>query len=453
MSIVSDAVRELAGLIERTSGNVIPEGHLPFLKEIAAQRARACRLRDLAAYVEAMARGAIEGEWSRLLPLITVNESYFFRGPQQFRALRETILPSLIRARSAARRLRLWSAGCARGEEPATLAILLSEIDALAGWDWRVVASDVDEAALADARAGLYSARAVSQVPPELRQRHFTRSGEFFVLSRQLLTRIDYRTVNLVHEPFEAPQGRLDVIMLRNVLIYFRPESQRRVVHNISSCMAQDGALFLGPSETLWQLSEDLVPHDLGDCFCYRPRQSEPTSSRPVRRPPTPSRRPAPPAAPPRPRTSAPPRSARQPQAVQAPERPTPTPLTTITLAIVENRLEDARAAVRHALQASQTDAALRTLEGLVHDLSGEPDEAAAAYRAALFLDPSLFQTRLLLADTLRQLGWEARANHEYREVLAHLAAGRARELEVERIDLPDRSTATARCRAALQRS
>jgi len=122
-------------------------------------------------------------------------------------------------------------------------------------------------------------------------------------------------------------------------------------------------------------------------------------------------------------------------------------------VAIAENRLQDARATVRHALQGSQTDAALRTLEGLVHDLSGEPDEAAAAYRAALFLDPTLFQTRLLLADTLRRLGWEARANHEYREVLAHLAAGRVRELGVERLDLPDRTTATARCRTALQRA
>ena len=276
---MSDAAAELARMIEEVSGNVVPAAHLPFLAQAAETRVRATGHRDLAGYVASLRRGALTGEWSALLPLVTVNESYFFRTPQHFDALVRTVLPDLLAARAPGRRLRLWSAGCARGEEPATLAIVLAESPGAAGWDWRILATDVDEEALATARHGAYAERSVAQVAGPIRDRHFTRRGDQLVLSPALRAHIEYRVLNLVREPFADPGGPFDVVFLRNVLIYFRVESQRRVAAAVASTLAPDGVLFLGPAETLWQISDELEPVDLGDCFCYRRKRPHPPTS------------------------------------------------------------------------------------------------------------------------------------------------------------------------------
>ena len=143
MSEPSDPVAELAVLVERVSGNVILPGHYPFLAETAKRRAVALRLPGLQAYVRALAHGDIPGEWSSLLPHVTIKEPFLFRHPQHFAALADTILPRLAAARGRERAIRVWSAGCANGEEPTTLAIVLAECGALAGREWSVLAIQV----------------------------------------------------------------------------------------------------------------------------------------------------------------------------------------------------------------------------------------------------------------------------------------------------------------------
>ena len=260
----------LAHLVEEASGNAVGPAQAPLLAEAGRRRAAAGGFADLAAYVQALEGGALADEWRQLLPLVTVKESYFFRTPEHFRAVVEVVVPQLLVARAGTRRLRLWSAGCARGEEPATLAIVLAEVRELAGWDWRILATDVDEEALAVAQSGVYGARAVAAVPEPLRHRYFRERGGKFHLSAHLQERLDYRALNLVHAPFDLPEQPFDVVFLRNVLIYFRPEAQQRLVQAIVPTVAPDGFLFLGPCETLWQLTDQLAPVDLGDCFCYR---------------------------------------------------------------------------------------------------------------------------------------------------------------------------------------
>ncbi len=458
-----DDIRELARLIEEVSGIVVPEGYDPFLRETVNNRLRARGLPDAGAYVRALERGALLEEWSSLLSMVTVKESYCFRTPQHFEAIRHAVLPELVRQRAAHRRLRVWSAGCARGEEPATLAIVLAEVEALAGWDWRVIATDVDDEALAAGRRGVYGERAISRVPPALRRRYFTPAPGGFGLDPALLQRIDYRPLNLIREPFAFPPEPYDLILLRNVLIYFRHESQRRVVANVARCVAPDGWLFLGPSETLWQLSTDLEPVDLADCFAYRHR---PVGTSPPRAPaPRPAPRPARSSSPPtlaRLRRPAPAEPAPRPPARPAEPAPPATPGRTAwgtgdrveaaAARIAGNDLTAAAMLVSEALEADPADPTVRALEGLVHDLAGRAGQAVASYRAALFLDPSLFQVRLLLADALRALGWADRARHEYREVLAALAAGRTRVLPAGgALMLPGTDEARFRCRQALQ--
>jgi chemotaxis protein methyltransferase CheR len=171
----SSPVQQLVSMIREATGNVIPPARAGFLEEVAQRRAHARGYPGIAEYVRALAAREIDGEWTNLVPLVTIKESYFFRAPQQFEAIRQQVLPVLVRARSGARSLRIWSAACARGEEPATLAMLLAEEPSLSGWTWTIVATDLDEEALAGARLGLYGERAVAQVPPPLLERWFKR--------------------------------------------------------------------------------------------------------------------------------------------------------------------------------------------------------------------------------------------------------------------------------------
>jgi chemotaxis protein methyltransferase CheR len=467
---MTDAAAELARLVEEVSGNVVPAPHHRFLQRTAEQRLRATGQRSFAAYVDALARGALPGEWSSLLPLVTISESYLFRTPQHFAALTATILPRLLASRAGERRVRVWSAGCARGEEPATLAIVLADTPALAGWDWRIVATDVDEAALAAARRGAYRGRAVTGVPAPLLRRYFSAVGEDLALSPALLSRIDYRTLNLVREPFAAPGGQFDVIFLRNVLIYFRPESQRRVVAALAGTLSPDGYLFVGPAETLWQISDELEPLDLGDCFCYQRKSPRPPSSpatgREARRARTAPRahdQPGPrvsrsqtsaacglPTTAPLPAPAA--AAGDEPRAAGHRAMPgTQDRLAEAVRHLLADRIPDAVALVDQALAADPADAEAHALEGLVHHLRGDTEMAIASLRAALYLDPALFQAQLLLADALRRLGWRERAETAYRTVLNQLALGAARDLaSLASLPLPDRAAAAQRARAAL---
>jgi chemotaxis protein methyltransferase CheR len=451
----SPALEKLVSLIRDTTGNVISPARYAFLEEVAQRRARSRGFPSIKDYVHALTANSLEGEWESLIPLVTIKESYFFRAPQQFDVIREHVLPHLMQARAQSRHLRIWCAACARGEEPSTLAMIFNEEPALRGWDWTIMATDVDEGALSGARLGLYGDRAVNQVPQALLERYFRRRGKLFELDPELRSRILYRHLNLAHAPFALPFTECDLVLLRNVLIYFRRPLQRRVVSQVGHLLAQHGYLFLGASETLWQIQDDLDAVDLGSCFCYRHRTGpRPEPSKP------PQVRAMPPAPPPAPRPA--PRPV--PVIVE-----TPPPVGAASLSVepfgvsemlaraardlAENRIDAAARAIGQLMETDPSDPEAYALEGFLHDLAGRADEATASYRAALYLDASLFQVRVLLADCLLRLDHRDLARHQYREALAVLDSGRERTLTLfADLPLPDRDRARRRCKDVLRR-
>jgi chemotaxis methyl-accepting protein methylase len=454
----SPALEKLVSLIRDTTGNVISPARYAFLEEVAQRRARSRGLPSVKDYVHALTANALEGEWENLIPLVTIKESYFFRAPQQFDIIREQVLPRLMQARAQSRHLRIWCAACARGEEPSTLAMILNEEPGLAGWDWTIVATDVDEGALSGARLGLYGDRAVNQVPQALLERYFRRRGKLFEFDPELRSRILYRHLNLAHAPFVLPFAECDLVLLRNVLIYFRRPLQRRVISQVGQLLARHGYLFLGASETLWQIQDDLEAVDLGSCFCYRhrtgPRPEPPRPSPPVRvRPeaPPPAPKPAPVIKPvikkpPPPVPVAP---------ISAPVEPfgVSEMLARAARDLAENRIGDAARVIEQLMESDPSDPEAYALEGFLHDLAGRADEATASYRAALYLDAALFQVRVLLADCLLRLGHNDLARHQYREALAVLDSGRERTLILlADLPLPDRDRARRRCQEVLRR-
>jgi chemotaxis protein methyltransferase CheR len=462
-------LQQLVSLIRETTGNVIPSARLGFLEDVAQRRARARGFPGIEEYVAALAARELAGEWTSLVPLITIKESYFFRAPQQFEAIRTQVLPALVRARAGTRRLRIWSAACSRGEEPATLAMLLAEAPALAGWDWAIVATDIDEESLAGARLGLYGARAVAQVAPPQLERWFVKRGKLFELAAELRLRIDYRTLNLAHAPYSLPVAEFDLILLRNVLIYFRRPLQRRVISQVAPLLAPEGLLFLGATETLWQIQDELEALDLGPCFAYRHRQAAPVA--PIGEKPAPAR--AVRRAKPEEREARHAPAGRKdrkdrkdvevamfPPAAVAEAEPAMIVetggmherLAAAVRDLMANRIDEAALTVGEVLAADPAEPAVHALEGFVHDLRGRTEEALSSYRAALYLDPALFQVRVLLADCLMRLGDRSRAEHQFRETLSLLESGRERSLEVfDGLPLPDRERARRRSRQALK--
>jgi chemotaxis protein methyltransferase CheR len=449
----SPALEKLVGLIHDNTGNVIPPARYAFLEEVAQRRARSRGFPSVKDYVNALTANALEGEWESLIPLVTIKESYFFRAPQQFDALREHVLPRLMQARAPSRHLRIWSAACARGEEPASLAMLLDGEPGLVGWDWTILATDVDEAALAGARLGLYGDRAVNQVPPQLLERYFRRRGKLFELDPELRSRILYRSLNLAHVPYSLPFAECDLVLLRNVLIYFRRPLQRKVISQVGRLLSPQGFLFLGASETLWQIQDDLEAVDLGSCFCYRHRTGPPPAAPepvPIRK------RPAVPVVPARATRPEPPPPMPVPEPAPSPVAAPfgiPELLARAARDLAANRIDDAARTIEQVLEADPSDPEAYALEGFLHDLSGRADDATASYRAALYLAPALFQVRVLLADSLLRLGHRDLARHQYREALASLESGRERALDIfADLPLPDRDRARRRCQDVLRR-
>ena len=468
---VSTPLQQLVVLIREATGNVIPAARLSFLEEVAQRRAQATVRGGLEEYVRALAAQQLDGEWGTLVSLVTIKESYFFRAPQQFDIIVKQVLPALVRARAGSRQLRIWSAACARGEEPATLAMLLAEEPMLSGWSWTIAATDLDEEALAGAKLGLYGERAVAQVPPHLLERWFKRRGKLFELDAALRSRISYQTLNLAHAPFALPWPELDLVLMRNVLIYFRRPLQRWVITQVAKLLAPEGYLFLGASETLWQIQDELESVDLGPCFAYRHRKTQPAAAPAPST--TPKRTPRKPLPPPEPPAEERPRWADQDPrdwsvsraaatlvgTATAPEPPPALPaggvqerLMAAARDLAENRVEDARRILETILAADPSEPAAHALLGFLHDLCNRTEDAVSAYRAALYLDPALFQPRVLLADCLLRLGKRDLAEHQFREVLTLLASGREKALGLfEGLPLPDRERAGRRCRQVLK--
>lgn len=222
-------------------------------------------------YFEVLSRD--ETEFRELMSLITINETSFFRFPGQFDALRTVVLPELAAARTGDNRsLRLWSAGCSTGEEPYSIAMtfLDSGLEA-AGWRGEVFGTDVSTKALGVAKAGAYPARAVAGLPDDVVQRHFVQADDSFRVASHARSLVDFGYQNLIKEPYPlALMGNWDVIFCRNVTIYFKLDSTRRVVQNFYNSLNEGGYLFVGHSETLTSISDRFDPVEIGGVFLYR---------------------------------------------------------------------------------------------------------------------------------------------------------------------------------------
>jgi two-component system CheB/CheR fusion protein len=201
-------------------------------------------------------------EFTALFNTILINVTGFFRDPEAWEFLRGEVLPALLEARNPARPLRVWSAGCASGEEAYTLAMVLAETLGPAEFRERVkiYATDVDEDALTHARHGSYSEREVHGIPSELLDRYFDLVGGRYVFRKDLRRSVIFGRNDLVQD---APISRIDLLVCRNTLMYFTAEAQARILARFRFALAPTGVLFLGKAEMLFSHSALFTPVDL----------------------------------------------------------------------------------------------------------------------------------------------------------------------------------------------
>ena len=194
-------------------------------------------------------------EFKKMVSLLTIGETSFFRFDPHFTALIEKVIPDLIKHNQSSRRLRIWSAGCSTGEEVYSLAIiLLQHFPQLANWDVTILGTDISHQSLATARQGHYQERTLRHVTPQLLSEWFVKDGKGWLVNERLrfLTRFSF--LNLQSETYPNPKNgtsECDLIFCRNVMIYFRPETIRAVVSRLRRALRPGGYLFLGHSETL----------------------------------------------------------------------------------------------------------------------------------------------------------------------------------------------------------
>jgi chemotaxis protein methyltransferase CheR len=208
-------------------------------------------------------RTGLKEELSHLIDVVTTNKTDFFREPGHFNFLVEKALPELAE-RIAGRPFVIWSAGCSTGEEPYTMAIVLSEYSlAHPGFRFHVLASDISSIVLSKAEQAVYASDIVAPVPPLLRRKYFMRSrqpgSEQVRVVPELRRSVDFRRLNFMDADYGMSE-KVDAIFCRNVIIYFDRPTQERILQKLSSYLLPGGFMFVGHAETLHDMNLPLVP-------------------------------------------------------------------------------------------------------------------------------------------------------------------------------------------------
>jgi len=414
------------------------------------------------AYYQLLSSKPTDGpEWEKLIGQVTIGETYFFRDRGQFEALRRRILPEIIaQKRALTRQIRIWSAGCASGEEPYSIAMVLRELlPDLSSWNITILATDINREALNKARSGHYGDWSFREEGWEsMRARYFTRQGKVWQLDPRVREMVEFAYLNLGEDPYPSMANNtvaFDLIVCRNVTIYFAPDLVRHVVDRLHEALVEGGWLIVGHSEPSPVTYNQFAAHTFPGAILYqkagRPARFDTSWLTTVEKPARPTPAPVPHLAPPK---------------IELPAKPPPLPIepapkakpcdgivTLLEAGQTEQALEELQRLLERDPQCATAyfmigkiranagmwqearhwfDRALQLnpllIEGhfllsLVHSQEGNQEEALSSMKRVVYLDRSAVLGHFCLANLYRETGNQSRA-HKSLENTAVLLEG-----------------------------
>jgi chemotaxis protein methyltransferase CheR len=412
MPLDPDEVARFRDLVREQVGLAFPQSRLPDVEWAVRKAVAETGLPDAGALYRLLASHALPHEGlDALVSGLNVSETHFFRDKSQIQALEQRILPEIIGRRRPERRLRVWSAACSTGEEAYTLAILIRrQLPDLGEWDVRILATDLNGRSLERARRGVYGPWSFRGVPPQVMDTYFARAGERYEVAPRIRAMVTFEQANLIDgvPPSSLTDPRkTDLILCRNVLLYFDGETARTVVGRLGECLDDHGWLLLSQVEAALGAFDGLEPDaHVGGAF------------RKVRPAPAEVGHPAPPIS----RRHQP--TARRARASSPPSRPVVPPLPPTSAGEVrvpagyeealrlwrQDRPDDALRRLQVEGSRDQLTAPLHYLQGLILLDEGRADQAMAAFRRCTFADPSFALGHLAQAGLLARAGNRSRA-------------------------------------------
>ena len=377
---------------------------------------------DAEAYVQWLLSSPLtRQEIETLASHLTVGETYFFREKSSFDILEEQVLPELIRLhRVDTMRLRIWSAGCCTGEEPYSVAMLLDmKIPDLADWNVTILATDINPRFLEIASAGVYGEWSFRAIPPGIRERYFTQLPDGRMQIAQRIRRmVTFSFLNLAEDVYPSlvnNTNAMDVVLCRNVLMYFTPEHAARVVENLHGSLVENGWLVVSPSETSQALFRRFTIVDFPNAMLYRkPAGSFPrlpnVESAPVGYPKPfvlqeelPSGE-----------------ESRREEETAPPNAPeTDSPIFTARALANQGELTEALSWCDRAIIADSLNPSHRFLCAMVAQELGRLDEAMRSLKQALYLDQDFVLAHVALGNLAKKLGRHAVSRRHFRCALS----------------------------------
>ena len=270
VTMSDDQFARVADIVSAHCGIILPENMKVFIEHRLLARLEALNLETFAAYLALLRHeGPQAREIDELVELIVTKETFFFRERPQLRALTEQIIPEMLR-KHPQQLVRIWCAGCSTGEEPYTLAMLLDKSKLWAQGNFEIFASDISRKALRQAKAGVYRKFSLRDTTPEDAQRYFVEDGALYTLDESIRKRVGFGWVNLMDEASSSFLSNVDVILCRNVMIYFSNGHRSLLLRNLYKRMRPGGILLLGHSESLINVSSDFDVLPIKGDIVYR---------------------------------------------------------------------------------------------------------------------------------------------------------------------------------------
>lgn len=465
--ISRETLARLSEYLKTQMGLYFPEKRWGDLRKKMARAMKDFDYQDLSGFIEWLVSSPrSRREIEILASHLTISETYFWREPRVFEALVEQVLPGLIRVREKGeRRLRIWSAGCASGEEPYSIAIALRRLLPVPE-DWRItiLATDINPGILSRAMAGVYGEWSFRGLPKRLKEEYFHRKedGRFEILS-EIRKMVTFTYLNLVEDLYPSPLNNtnaMDLIFCRNVLMYFTPERAVQVGQRLYNSLVDGGWLMVGASELSHQLFPQFASVHFPGTIVYRKdtgksrpaevfRLKEISSPPPLRES---TRIQVVESASPKQATSietldrsVPGRDKAAPDKQEGEEATCDTTLKIRALAD-QGRLAEALSACDEALAADKLDPEIHYLRAIILQEQNREDEAIASLKRALYLDPNFVPAHFAIGNLMLRRGNVRAAKKSFENVLALLSACRAEDI------LPEFEGLTAgRCREIIQ--